>query len=176
MWEKLGCGKICFIITFTMLLSIAVRAGTNDTTRLLQQGLFEEDANQNYAAAAQASRALSPNSILIVCSPPPRSSGSRKPAGDKVKPMKQRLFITVLYTRVPDNVDLAKLSQQQAGVTGAINGVANTSTLTKDVGYLKKLSPIEQRIFVQQNHLSPNIDFLTERTICGSIEACRTRA
>ena len=42
-----------------MLLPIGVAAVTNDLTSALQRGLFEEEANHNRDAAAQAYQAVS---------------------------------------------------------------------------------------------------------------------
>src|SRR5207249_7121764 len=48
-----------FIVGMLLVATMPVRAATNDLTSALQKGLFEEEANHNLEAAAQAYQAVS---------------------------------------------------------------------------------------------------------------------
>src|SRR3954464_9327773 len=54
MWKQFRLGRFYLTVSFVLLLSFSGRPATNDPMTLLQQGLFEEEANHNNAAAAQA--------------------------------------------------------------------------------------------------------------------------
>lgn len=65
LWRRNNCGsrgrsphRYC-IILLTILVATLARAATNDLTSALQNGLFEEEANHNLEAAAQAYQAVS---------------------------------------------------------------------------------------------------------------------
>ena len=162
--KNLVAGILLMIVTGAL-------GATNDLTSALQKGLFEEEANHNLEAAAQAYQAVSA-----------RFDQDRKLAataifrlGEVYRKQNKTNEATAQYERIvrefSDQSTLATLSRQNlAGLRPNTQPALNPSeasnasppeaaykvlTLTAQIDRLKKMSPNTRRIAVQQSHANP---------------------
>jgi cytohesin len=148
-----------------LTLAIMARGATNDLTGLLQQGLFEEEANRNLDAAISDYQSLASN-----------FDKDRQLAataifrlGECYRKLGKTNEAVVQYQRIvkefSDQQTLATLSRQNlaglniapkaedSGVsnTTLLDARANVASLQAQIQEVEKMSRNEKRVFVQQN-------------------------
>jgi ankyrin repeat protein len=161
MWEHFGFRKISLLLMLA-LLSGQARAATNDPTTLLQQGLFEEEANHNNAAAAQAYQgviAQFDSNRVIAATAIFRLAETYRRQG---KTGEAALLYERIINEFSDQEILTELSRKNAGAKASPSKSTEQAKLETRLKALRALAPTDRRILIQQQYPSTVLDSLLQ--------------
>ncbi|HWD92732.1 MAG TPA: ankyrin repeat domain-containing protein [Verrucomicrobiae bacterium] len=152
-----------------LLLAAMARGATNDLTGLLQQGLFEEEANRNLDAAISSYQSLANDfdkDRQLAATAIFRLGECYRKLGKTNEAVVQYQRIVKEFSDQPTLVNLSrqnlaglnvapKAEDKNASDAGLQDARANVAALQAQLQEIEKMSHDEQRVFVQQNYPNP---------------------